>query len=62
MCLPVADDPVNEMTDTSGLSTIASPTSAPEPVTRLTTPGGKPGLGHQLDEQRRAMRRVATRA
>ena len=39
---PVADDPVNEITPTSGLSTIASPTSAPEPVTRLTTPGGKP--------------------
>ena len=30
------------MTETSGLSTIASPTSAPLPVTRLTTPGGKP--------------------
>ena len=42
MCLPVTDEPVNEMTDTSGLSTIASPTSAPEPVTRLTVPGGKP--------------------
>ena len=34
--------PVNEMTLTSGLSTIASPTSAPPPVTRFTTPGGKP--------------------
>ena len=45
----------------SGLSTIASPTSAPEPVTRLTTPGGKPGLGHQLDQQRRAVRRVGRR-
>ena len=42
MCLPVAELPVNEMTDTSGLSTIASPTSPPAPVTRLTTPGGKP--------------------
>ena len=42
MRLPVAVLPVNEMTETSGLSTIASPTSPPEPVTRLTTPGGKP--------------------
>ena len=42
MPLPVTDDPVNEMTAMSGLSTMASPTSAPEPVTRLTTPGGKP--------------------
>ena len=33
---------MNEITDTSGLSTMASPTSAPLPVTRLTTPGGKP--------------------
>src|SRR5205823_14128624 len=40
--LPVVDEPVNEMTDTSGLSTIASPTSAPPPVTRLTVPAGKP--------------------
>src|SRR6188472_2086361 len=42
MLLPVFDEPVNEMTATSGLSTIASPTSPPAPVTRLTTPGGKP--------------------
>ena len=33
---------MNEMTLTSGLSTIALPTASPEPVTRLTTPGGKP--------------------
>ena len=39
---PVADEPVNEITPMSGLSTIASPTSAPPPVMRLTTPGGKP--------------------
>ena len=42
MLLPVVDEPVNEMIATSGLSTIASPTSPPAPVTRLTTPGGKP--------------------
>ncbi len=40
--LPVADDPVNEITPISGELTIASPTSAPVPVTRLTTPGGTP--------------------
>ena len=42
MPVPVAELPVNEITATSGLSTIASPTSAPLPVTRFTTPGGKP--------------------
>ena len=42
ICLPVLVWPVKEMTWTSGLSTSASPTSAPEPVTRLTVPGGKP--------------------
>ncbi len=40
--LPVSEWPVNEMTWTSGDSTIGSPTSLPDPVTRLTTPGGKP--------------------
>jgi hypothetical protein len=40
--LPVADEPVKEMTGTSGESTIVSPTSAPLPVTRLTVPGGRP--------------------
>jgi hypothetical protein len=40
--LPVVEEPVNEMIETSGLSTMASPTSPPLPVTRLTTPGGKP--------------------
>ena len=42
MPVPVAELPVNDMTATSGLSTIALPTSAPVPVTRLTTPAGKP--------------------
>ena len=42
IALPVTELPVNEMTLTSGLSTIALPTASPEPVTRLTTPGGKP--------------------
>ena len=59
MRLPVADEPVNEMTDTSGFSTIASPTSAAGPGHEVDDPGREAGLGHQLDEQRRAMRRVA---
>jgi hypothetical protein len=42
MFLPVVEEPVNDMIATSGLSTIASPTSPPAPVTRLTVPGGKP--------------------
>ena len=42
IAFPVVDDPVNEMTPMSGEPTIASPTSAPAPVTRLTTPGGTP--------------------
>ena len=33
---------MNDTTRTSGLSTIASPTSPPAPVTRLTVPAGKP--------------------
>ena len=57
---PVADEPVNEITGTSGESTIASPTSAPAPVTRLTS-RREPGLGHQLDQERRAVGRVARR-
>ena len=39
---PVSVLPVKLMTEMSGFSTIASPTSPPEPVTRLTVPGGKP--------------------
>ena len=39
---PVSVLPVKLMTGTSGLSTIASPTSPPAPVTRLTVPAGKP--------------------
>ena len=61
MRLPVADEPVNEMTDTSGLSTIASPTSPPEPGHEVDDAGREAGLGHQLDEERRAVRRVGRR-
>ena len=39
---PVSVLPVKLITGTSGLATIASPTSPPGPVTRLTVPAGKP--------------------
>ena len=39
---PVSVWPVKLMTRTSGWSTIALPTSPPEPVTTLTTPSGSP--------------------
>jgi hypothetical protein len=39
---PVTELPVNEITSMSGEPTIASPTSPPAPVTRLTTPAGNP--------------------
>ena len=42
MVRPVSPLPVKPMTLTSGCSTMGMPTSAPEPVTRLTTPGGNP--------------------
>ena len=39
---PVAVEPVNATTSTPGWSTSGAPVSEPEPVTQLTTPGGKP--------------------
>ncbi len=39
---PVAVLPVNEIFASSGWSTRACPASAPNPVTTLTAPGGKP--------------------
>src|SRR5512138_2872566 len=42
MRCPVASDPVNATFATSGCSTSGAPTSGPNPVTTLTTPGGKP--------------------
>src|SRR6185503_10668429 len=39
---PTSVDPVNETTRTASLTSSALPTSAPPPVTRLTTPGGMP--------------------
>src|SRR6185503_5055799 len=39
---PTSVDPVNETTRTASLTSSALPTSAPPPVTRLTTPGGIP--------------------
>ncbi len=39
---PVTSEPVKLILRTSGCSTSALPTSAPNPVTTLTTPGGRP--------------------
>src|SRR6267143_2058741 len=42
MCEPVSDDPVNEMRSTPGCETRWSPSSPPDPSTRLMTPFGSP--------------------
>src|SRR2546423_15600818 len=42
MPLKTAVDPVKWMPARSGLASAGSPTSAPEPYTRLITPGGRP--------------------
>src|SRR5690606_24406476 len=42
MSVPVRSEPVKATLLTSGCSTSGMPTSAPKPVTMLTTPGGKP--------------------
>ncbi len=39
---PVAVEPVNETRSTSGWAASAAPTTGPVPVTRLSTPGGRP--------------------
>src|SRR6266536_5570159 len=41
-CFPVSADPVNTIPSTCGSDTSAPPTSAPDPVTILTTPLGIP--------------------
>ena len=61
ICVPVAELPVNETTATSGLSTIALPTSAPAAGHEVDDARREPGLGHQLDQERRAVRRVRRR-
>lgn len=45
---PVATEPVKATTWTSGCPVRASPTTAPAPVTRFTTPGGKPAASKHL--------------
>src|ERR1700679_4246379 len=39
---PTSLEPVSEIIETRGSSTMALPTLLPEPVTRLSTPGGRP--------------------
>src|SRR3954471_2431181 len=42
MAWPTVVDPVKLTMSTPGCPTRAAPTCGPDPVTRLTTPGGKP--------------------
>src|SRR4030095_14243479 len=41
---PVSIDPVKLTAATSGWFTIVSPTTDPDPITRLNTPGGTPAF------------------
>ena len=59
--LPVADDPVNEMTaDVRGIDDRVTDLAAGAGH-EVHDPGREPRLGHELHEQRGAMRRVAGR-
>ncbi|MNI86843.1 hypothetical protein D3C73_1439760 [compost metagenome] len=42
ICSPAAVDPVNEMARTAGALVMALPTAAAGPITRFSTPAGKP--------------------
>src|SRR2546423_10023335 len=48
MPLNTAVDPVKWMPARSGLARAGSPTSAPEPYTRLITPGGNPASSYSF--------------
>ena len=49
--LPVPTEPVKVMASTSGLSSIAWPTTEPVPMTRLSTPFGRPARLQDVDER-----------
>ena len=57
--VPTAVEPVKAMQATSGSSTSGSPTSAPVPVTTLTTPGGRSSSAVSHHAQRRQRRQLA---
>ena len=57
MRLPARVEPVKEIMSTSGCFTSASPAAAPEPVTRLNTPFGRPGGLDHLGEDEGVERR-----
>src|SRR5664279_3582819 len=48
MPLKTAVEPVKWMPARSGLASTGSPTSAPEPYTRLITPGGRPASSYSF--------------
>ena len=56
--MPVSVEPVNEIKRTSGWSMIASPTSSPPPMTRLTTPAGTPASARISTKSNGRARRV----
>src|SRR5688572_11008969 len=45
--MPTSNEPVKVTPSTSGLSTSACPTTEPDPVTKLTTPSGRPASRKQ---------------
>ena len=53
---PVATEPVNEMAATSGLFSMASPTTEPRPITRLNTPAARRRATMISDERMRRRR------
>ena len=60
MRMPTPVEPVKDTMSMSRVSTSASPVSGVEPVTTLTTPGGKPTscrMLHELDDRERVLRR-----
>src|SRR5207249_10571720 len=48
MILPTAALPVNAILSTPGCATSAAPAVSPNPLTMLTTPGGRPNSSNQL--------------
>ena len=55
MLRPTAVEPVNEIMEMSSCSASRSPISAPEPVTTLSTPSGRPASSSTRANSSRAM-------
>ena len=59
--LPTCVEPVKAILSMPGWAASALPTSGPQPVTTLTTPGGKPASATSSGERERAHRGVVAR-